>query len=199
MSRYMHIIRDLGVRGHCEMACLRDSCSPGITRILLCCMVLAIGFDPAPGSAQALGCKLTTRPGPPAIEILTCDGLKIEAETATDVKVSNGAGGPSPDSARVQGGAALVTVTPGRRTPFQILTPRAIASVRGTRYAVDDAPDKTSVFVERGTVQVARASGGSAVTLRAGDGVDVREGADALSVQRWSRVRVRGLMARFGR
>ncbi len=162
-------------------------------------MVLAMCSAPAPSSAQGLGCKLTTRPGPPAVEVLVCDGLKIEAETATDVKVSNDAGGASPDSAHVQGGAALVTVTPGRRTPFQILTPRAIASVRGTRYAVDDAPGATSVFVERGTVQVTRASGGAAVTLRAGDGVDVREGGDALSVQRWSRARVKNLMARFVR
>ena len=178
---------------------MRDPDTFETTRALLRCLAVAVCFAPAPGFAQALGCKLTTRPGPPAIEVLACDGLTIEAETTADVKVSNGAGGPSPDSAGVQGGAALVTVTPGRRTPFQILTPRAIASVRGTRYAVDDAPDRTSVFVERGIVQVARASGGSAVTLRAGDGVDVREGADALSVQRWSRTRVRGLMARFGR
>ncbi len=168
-------------------------------RRLLCCTVLAICSAPVPSIAQGLGCKLTRRPGPPAIEVLACDWLKIEAEVASDVKVSNDAGGPSPDSARVQGGAALVTVTPGRRTPFQILTPRAIASVRGTRYAVDDAPDGTSVFVERGIVQVTRASGGAAITLKAGDGVDVREGADALSVQRWSRARVKNLMARFGR
>lgn len=168
-------------------------------RALACCATLASCLASAPGSAQDLGCKLTTRPGPPAIEVLACDGLKIEAEAAADVKVSNDAGGASPDSARVQGGAALVTVTPGRRTPFQILTPRAIASVRGTRYAVDDAQGQTSVFVERGIVLVTRAPGGAAVTLRAGDGVDVREGADALSVQRWSRARVKGLMARFGR
>src|SRR5215204_4369621 len=41
---------------------------------------------------------------------------------------------------------------PGRRSGFQVLTPHAIASVRGTIYAVDVSAGQTSVFVAQGRV-----------------------------------------------
>ncbi|MGG6548659.1 UNVERIFIED_CONTAM: FecR family protein, partial [Prevotella sp. 15_C9] len=44
---------------------------------------------------------------------------------------------------------ALLLDVPGARTgrSFKVTTPQAIAAVRGTRWAVDAADDKTSVFV----------------------------------------------------
>jgi ferric-dicitrate binding protein FerR (iron transport regulator) len=90
----------------------------------------------------------------------------------------------------------LIEVT--RRRRFQILTPHAIASVRGTMFAVDVTAERTSVFVVRGRTRVESRSVSGAVVLGSGDGVDVTPG-QLLVVRRWSAERVAALLARFGR
>ena len=55
-----------------------------------------------------------------------------------------------------------------------------------------------TVFVERGVVAVRR-PGVPEVVLRAGDGVDVAEGATRLEVKRWSPQRAAALLAGLGR
>ena len=81
---------------------------------------------------------------------------------------------------------------------FQVNTPQAIAAVRGTRWAVDVAEGKTSVFVVHGRVRVGRRSPGDRqVVLGPGEGVDV-EAATPLVVKRWAPARVSALMARLG-
>ena len=70
--------------------------------------------------------------------------------------------------------------------------------MRGTRWAVDVAEGKTSVFVVRGKVNVGRsASRERNVVLGPGEGVDV-EGSTPLVVKRWAPARVSALMARLG-
>jgi len=81
---------------------------------------------------------------------------------------------------------------------FQVITPQAIAAVRGTRWAVDAADAKTSVFVVEGRVAVGRRKGSHSVTLGPGEGVDV-EAAGPLTIKRWPAARVQALMARLGR
>ena len=81
---------------------------------------------------------------------------------------------------------------------FQVNTPQAIAAVRGTRWAVDVAEGKTSVFVVHGRVNVGRRNGADRqVVLGAGEGVDVEPSAP-LVVKRWAPARVSALMARLG-
>jgi hypothetical protein len=96
------------------------------------------------------------------------------------------------------GKALLIEVAPkpgGNK--FQVVTPQAIAAVRGTKWAVDAAGDKTSVFVINGRVGVGRRTGGRGVTLGPGEGVDVEPGAP-LTVKRWAPARVSALLARLG-
>jgi ferric-dicitrate binding protein FerR (iron transport regulator) len=81
--------------------------------------------------------------------------------------------------------------------PFKVLTPQAIAAVRGTKWAVDVAEAKTSVFVADGRVGVSRRSGGRSVVLGRGEGVDV-EATGPLTVKTWGQPRVDALMARLG-
>ena len=57
----------------------------------------------------------------------------------------------------------------GRRS-FQILTPHAIAAVRGTKWAVEVGTGKTSTLVLVGAVNVRRPSAQRGVTLRPGEG-----------------------------
>jgi len=78
-----------------------------------------------------------------------------------------------------------------------VVTPQAIAAVRGTKWAVDAEGAKTSIFVVEGRVRVARPAGRGSVVLGAGDGVDVEPSGD-LIVKRWPPARVTALMARLG-
>jgi ferric-dicitrate binding protein FerR (iron transport regulator) len=92
---------------------------------------------------------------------------------------------------------ALLLEVPKRETEFKVITPQAIAAVRGTRWAVDALEGKTSVFVINGRVAVGRRAGRHIVTLGPGEGVDV-EATGPLTVKRWPPARVSALMARLG-
>lgn len=103
------------------------------------------------------------------------------------------------DAVELRGKAVLVEVpkqTSGRR--FEVVTPQAIAAVRGTRWAVDSAADKTSVFVVNGEVAVTRPTGSTGVVLTPGEGVDVDGGNQPLTVRRWPQPRVDALLQRLG-
>ena len=82
--------------------------------------------------------------------------------------------------------------------PLDRLTPHAIATVRGTQFAVDVDAGVTSVFVVEGSVEVSRRDGPATVLLGPGEGVDVRPG-EPLVVREWPQPRVNALLARFGR
>ena len=56
---------------------------------------------------------------------------------------------------------------------YRVITPQAIAAVRGTKWAVDAVENKTSVFVVKGRVAVGRRTGRHSVFLGPGEGVDV--------------------------
>jgi FecR protein len=102
------------------------------------------------------------------------------------------------DAVELGGKALLIEVSPkpgGNK--FRVVTPQAIAAVRGTKWAVDVAGDKTSVFVVNGRVGVGRRTSGSGVTLGPGEGVDVEPDAP-LTVKRWASARVSALLARLG-
>jgi len=103
-----------------------------------------------------------------------------------------------PESVQHDSGALLIEFHPaGKRRDFQILTPQAIASVRGTTWAVEAKPGRSSVLVVTGVVQVRRANTAAAVVLRRGQGVDVTDAGGPLEVTRWAPRRVQALLARF--
>jgi hypothetical protein len=103
------------------------------------------------------------------------------------------------DGANLGGKALLVDAPKARgRSGFQVITPQAIAAVRGTKWAVDVDAGKTSVFVVRGNVAVRRLSAGRGVTLGPGEGVDVDSGTGPLTVKRWPPARAAALLARLG-
>ena len=112
-----------------------------------------------------------------------------------------------PGGARLDSGALLIEFTPNEgRRDFRILTPQAITAVRGTRWAVEVGPSRTSTLVLSGSVEVTRRSSkrGTApgarqsVVLGAGEGVDVTAGTGPIVVKRWAQTRIDALMARFG-
>ena len=163
----------------------------------------ALAASIVPGIALAqTRCTETTRFDPP-LRVLHCtDGLSLETERSATLRPIDRNGDGQLEGAEIGGRAVLVTLPPRsrpRKGGFQILTPHAIASVRGTVYAVDVTDAKTAVFVARGHVVVARRNApGVSVTLAPGDGVDVAGDQGPLDVRRWPQERVRGLLERFG-
>jgi ferric-dicitrate binding protein FerR (iron transport regulator) len=149
-------------------------------------------------SAQIAGCQLG--PTPEGRQVLRCGDFKAVLEPGTDVRAVDANRDGAPDALQLANRGVLVDYeAPGRRG-FQILTPHAIAAVRGTTWAVSVEGGRTSVFVVEGQVTVARAAAGRHVLLRAGEGVDVDGGGSGpLRVASWSRERVAALLARFGR
>jgi hypothetical protein len=82
---------------------------------------------------------------------------------------------------------------------FQILTPHAIAAVRGTIWAVEVTAAQSSTLAVSGAVEVTRLNGTRGVILQAGEGADVTPGSGPITVKRWGEKRVQALLARFAR
>ena len=123
-------------------------------------------------------------------------GLTIIEENGARFSLDDRNGDGNVDLIRLWRKAVLLEFTAGRR--LEVVTPQAIAAVRGTRWVVDARSGETEVFVVRGAVGVRRPSGGSEVVLDAGDGVDAAGSTGPLEAKRWAASRVAALMARLG-
>jgi hypothetical protein len=158
---------------------------------------LAAAFSGGNAAAQAGRCSVTTYKDPPR-EVLRCgNGLSITAEAGGDYRLIDRNRDGRPEAAELRSRGLLIESTP-RKGGFQILTPHAIASVRGTIWAVAVGAGRTSVFVRTGRVAVSKPDAAGAVTLGGGDGIDVEPGRP-LEVKRWSAERAALLLGRFGR
>ena len=151
---------------------------------------------PALAQPAQLGCtSALTAQGTQTLHCPTAITIVAESGAKFELRDRNRDG--HVDSVELSNKALLLEVPkqPGR-TRFDVVTPQAIAAVRGTKWAVDAEGAKTSVFVVDGRVSVARPAGRGSVVLGAGDGVDVEPSGD-LIVKRWPPARVTALMARL--
>src|SRR6202035_5231628 len=152
------------------------------------------------GVATAQPVNMGCSPDNPAntVQTLRCEGgVTIVAENGARFTLLDRDGNGRVDSVELSSKALLLEVPkkPGGNR-FEVITPQAIAAVRGTKWAVDAAEGKTSVFVVNGRVAVGRRTGSHTVTLGRGEGVDV-EATGALTVKRWPPARVAALLARL--
>jgi FecR protein len=149
--------------------------------------------------AENGGCQLRPDRQHANDQVLVCGkALTIHSAPGTVYRPADASRDAAPASVQLDNGALLLDFhanVPHR--DFQILTPLAIASVRGTRWAVEATPDRTSVLVLRGVVSVAR-PGGEFVLLERGEGVDVLPDSAPLQSKEWSPERVKALLQRFG-
>ncbi|MBB3453172.1 hypothetical protein FHT86_001428 [Rhizobium sp. BK313] len=160
-------------------------------------VLCAVGADSA--LAQTAGCSL--RPAVSAQrQTLNCEpGLSITIERGARYQLADRNRDGRVDAVVLNSKAALVDVDNSRiQGGFEVVTPQAIAAVRGTRWAVDAERGKTSVLVLRGRVAVNKVSTGQGVTLGRGQGVDVDRGRSPLRVTSWGQPRINALMARLG-
>ena len=161
------------------------------------CVAFAFLLSIDIAAAQTPGCSQVGQTA--AAQTLHCEGgITIVAENGARYSLKDRNHDGRIDQAELQSKAVLLDVPKQPRDKtFEVRTPQAIAAVRGTKWAVDAADDKTSVFVARGRVAVGRSGGGQQVVLGPGEGVDV-EAAGPLIVKKWPPARVAALMARLG-
>ena len=118
------------------------------------CWPLRFGSRRRTWSSPRLGgCTLTPDIRDPSVSILKCgDDLTIRSAADTRYHLADQQGlvgdtapKDAPKSVQLDSGALMIEFKPseGRRN-FQIRTPHAIAAVRGTTWAVEVEPDKTS-------------------------------------------------------
>jgi ferric-dicitrate binding protein FerR (iron transport regulator) len=163
--------------------------------------------------AQSGACVLSPDKRNPNDKVLRCGSeLTITPAPGTIYRPAAAAEDGLPASVQLDSGALLIEFHSKQRREFQILTPQAIASVRGTKWAMDVKPGETSTLVLLGQVTVARKDAADEVVVGPGQGVDVSNG-DAgktvrsmsgsakpppIDVKKWAPNRVKALLARFG-
>jgi ferric-dicitrate binding protein FerR (iron transport regulator) len=161
-------------------------------------LVALLSIDVAAAQTSDGGCSTVSQTA--RAQTLRCEGgITIVAENGARYSLKDTNHDGRIDAVELNSKALLLEVPkqPRDRT-FQVSTPQAIAAVRGTKWVVDAADDKTSVFVAIGRVSVGRAgNAGRRVVLGPGEGVDVEQ-AGPLTVKRWPAARVAALMARLG-
>jgi ferric-dicitrate binding protein FerR (iron transport regulator) len=151
----------------------------------------------SPQSAN-LGCNLEQR-ADASRQVLRCPGgVRITPEDGARYSLADRDQDGNADGVILRRKALLLEVPTGQTSGFVVVTPQAIAAVRGTKWAVDAQSGKTSVFVVDGRVGVQRPSSSASVLLGPGEGVDVERGTTPLTVRRWPAARVSALMARLG-
>jgi len=91
-------------------------------------------------------------------------------------------------------GAMLFEKQAGQATPMEVRGSFGVIAVRGTRFFAGLSNKVFGVFVEEGSVTVTAA--GRQVTLRAGEGTDIRSpGARPTAPKRWGEARIRAAYA----
>jgi hypothetical protein len=149
---------------------------------------------------QVSGCVLSPDKRSADDKILRCGtALTVRPAPGTVYHALDAGADRPPGSVQLDSGALLIEFHPtAKRRDFQILTPQAIAAVRGTSWAVEVKPGQSSVLVLTGAVRVARANNAGAVVLRPGQGVDVTDAGEPLQIKQWPSQRVQALLSRFG-
>lgn len=170
-----------------------------VVGLLATSLVAGLSLMPSvTAQAQTAGCA--TSAGSAGQTVLRCRSVTIEVAQGASAGLVDDNGDGEPDAVEVSAGAVYVVYQrSGSRGRFQVQTPHAVASVRGTTWAVDVKPGQSDVFVRDGRVGVSRIQGSRGVVLSAGEGVDVVPGSAPLVVKRWGAPRVAALLARFGR
>ena len=171
------------------------------TAIMCATVVISAAFGIETASAQPANMGCSTTQGPNATQTLRCRGdVLIVAEDGARYSSQSHDRSGDVDTVDLQSKAVLIDAPkPRTKQRLQVITPQAIAAVRGTKWAVDVQDTRTSVLVLRGRVAVRRPTGGRQVQLGPGEGVDVDRGStEPLTVKRWGQPRVDALLARLG-
>jgi hypothetical protein len=169
------------------------------TMIIAAALVAAAIGGAAPAPAAGL-CALVPNGKLPSEMMLQCgENLTVRATPGTLYQPLYKKGDPLPVGIRLNDGALLIEFHPAKpKEKFQILTPLAIAAVRGTKWAMDVTKDQTSTLVLNGVVAVTNRRLNQFVVLNEGQGVDITPADTSVVKKTWGDERVRALLSRFG-
>jgi hypothetical protein len=154
-----------------------------------------------PLPARAAGaCALVPNGRLPSQLILQCgQSLTVRPTPGTSYQPLYKKGDPLPVAIRLTDGALLIEYHPAKpNEKFQILTPLAIAAVRGTKWAMEVTKAQTSTLVVTGAVAVTNRRLNEFVVLTQGQGVDITPTDTSMVARTWGDDRVRALLSRFG-
>lgn len=154
-----------------------------------------------PLPARAAGaCALIPNEKTPSEKTLQCgETLTVRAAQGARYQPLYKKGDPLPVGLRLNDGALLIEFHPARpQEKFQILTPLAIAAVRGTKWAMEVTRARTSTLVLSGAVAVTNRRLNEYVVLTEGQGVDITPADTSMVQKTWGQARVRALLSRFG-
>jgi FecR protein len=151
-------------------------------------------------SAGGGACALVLNEHDPSLKILRCgQDLTVSPARGAQYRPLYKKGQQLPAAIQLNDGALLIEFHPGsQQSDFQILTPLAVAAVRGTRWAMDVTAARTSALVLQGTVAVTNRRLNEYVLLTEGQGVDISPGDTSMTQKQWGQARVRALLSRFG-
>ena len=153
------------------------------------------------GPARAASaCALVSNDKMPSEKMLQCgDTLTVRPAHGARYQPLFKKGAPLPVGIRLNDGALLIEYHPASpNEKFQILTPLAIAAVRGTKWAMDVTKAQTSTLVLNGAVAVTNRRLNQFVVLTEGQGVDITPTDTSVVQKTWGEARVRALLSRFG-
>ena len=167
-----------------------------VAAAFLCAAVLT-----AAGPVRAAGaCALIPNARMPSEKILQCgEVLTVRPAQGARYQPLFKKGDPLPVGIRLNDGALLIEYHPASpKEKFQILTPLAIAAVRGTKWAMDVTKAQTSTLVLNGAVAVTNRRLNQFVVLTEGQGIDITPTDTSVVQKTWGEARVRALLSRFG-
>jgi hypothetical protein len=143
--------------------------------ILVATALLGSAVDRRNVGWAAGACALIPSERDPSAKTLRCgQDLAVQAAPGTRYRPFHKKGQPLPVGVRLEGGALLVEFHPSAgQSDFQILTPLAIAAVRGTKWAMEVSPARTSTLLLDGSVAVTNRRLNEYVVLAPGQGVDI--------------------------
>lgn len=170
-------------------------------RVTAWLLAIALIVGATGSGAQARGaCVLVANTQDPSQRTLTCgDALTVRPAPGARYRPIFTKGQALPSAVRLDGGALLIEFHPNAAIrDFQILTPLAIAAVRGTKWAMEVVPARTSTLTLEGAVAVTNRRLNQYVVLTPGQGVDISPSDTTMVQKQWGEARVRALLARFG-
>ena len=150
----------------------RNRLSGAMAALAVLFVAVMAGQDPA---RAAGACALVPNDQMPSEKMLQCgENLTVRAAPGARYQPLYKKGDPLPVGIRLNEGALLIEFHPASpKEKFQILTPLAIAAVRGTKWAMDVTKAQTSTLVVDGAVAVTNRRLNQFVVLTEGQGVDI--------------------------
>jgi FecR protein len=168
--------------------------------MMIAAVLLAAAIAGAVPAHAAGACALVPNDKMPSEKMLQCgENLTVRAAPGARYQPLYKKGDPLPVGIRLNDGALLIEFHPTKlQEKFQILTPLAIAAVRGTKWAMDVTKAQTSTLVLNGAVAVTNRRLNKFVVLNEGQGVDITPTDTSVVQKTWGEARVRALLSRFG-